>query len=65
MEGNPYSTIFFKNLFQLLGFVEFLVFSTGITGCLFEGFTCILKRKQLKVFISIKHKIIFQLVEPV
>lgn len=65
MEGNPYSTIFFKNLFQLLGFVEFLVFSTGVSGCLFEGFSCILKGKQLKAFLSIKHKIIFQLVEPI
>lgn len=63
MEGNPYSTIFFKNLFQLLGFVEFLVFSTGISGCIFEGFSCILKRKQLEIFVGIKHKIILQLAE--
>lgn len=46
MEWNPYSTIFFKNLFQLLGFVEFLLLTTGIRGCLFRGYTCILKRKQ-------------------
>ena len=65
MEWNPYGTIFFKNLFQLLGFVEFLVFTTGIRSCLLGGSTCILKRKQLKVFISIKCNIIFQSVEPI
>lgn len=65
MEGNPYSTIFFKNLFQLLGFVEFLVFSAGISGCLFEGFRCILKRKQLKAFVSITHTIIAEIMKEV